>query len=246
MKRIFQITVLLALLFSCKKPENRTCWKFAGETKTISIPVGDFTALFLKGHLSYSLVQDSTDKLVITGGENLIGHVNWTNDNGLLTLENGNKCNFLRNPKNLIHVEIHCTNVANIRFEGTEPLVGLGTLKSDYFVLFIRDGAGPVTLDLESLVVNADIAHGWGEYHLSGTTKTARIAVRSNGFCSVDQLQITDSVYVGSESQGDITLNANGIPMAGYIKAGGNIRYKGTPSAISVIKTGGGNLIPIQ
>jgi hypothetical protein len=34
--------------------------------------------------------------------------------------------------------------------------------------------------------------------------------------------------------------------MAGYIKSGGNIRYKGTPSTISVIKTGEGNLIPIQ
>lgn len=244
--RYLQIVLLLGLVFSCKKPVNRSCWKFAGETKTISISVGDFTALFLNGHLSYSLVQDSTDKIVITGGENLIGHVKWTNENGLLTLENGNKCNFLRDPKNLIHVEIHCTTVANIRFEGTEPLKGIGTLKSDYFVLFIRDGAGPVTLDLQSLVVDADIAHGWGEYHLSGKTKIARIAVRSNGFCSVDQLQITDSVYVGSESQGDITLNANGIPMAGYIKSGGNIRYKGIPSLITVIKTGDGNLIPIQ
>jgi hypothetical protein len=246
MKHIFQIIVLFTVLFSCKKPENRTCWKFAGDTKSLSIDVGDFTSLFLNGHLSYSLVQDSTDKIVITGGENLIGHVKGTNDNGLLSLENGNKCNFLRDPKNLIHVEIHCTNVANIRFEGTEPLVGLGTLKSDYFVLFIRDGAGPVKLDVESLVVDADIAHGYGEYHLSGTTKTARIAVRSNGFCFVDQLQITDSVFVGSESQGDIILNANGIPMSGYIKSGGNIRYKGTPSSISVVKTGEGNLIPIQ
>lgn len=244
--RYLQIVLLLGLVFSCKKPVNRTCWKFAGESKTISIPVGDFTALFLNGHLSYSLVQDSTDKIVITGGENLIGHVKWTNENGLLTLENGNKCNFLRDPKNLIYVEIHCTTVANIRFEGTEPLKSIGKLKSDYFVLFIRDGAGPVTLNLESLVVDADIAHGWGEYHLSGKTKTARIAVRSNGFCTVDQLQITDSVYVGSESQGDITLNANGIPMAGYIKSGGNIRYKGIPSSITVIKTGDGNLIPIQ
>lgn len=243
--RFFQLLLIIVLVLSCKKPVNRTCWKFAGETKTISLPVGDFSALFLHGHLSYSLIQDSTNKIVITGGENLIGHVKWTNENGLLTLENENKCNFLRDPKNLIHVEIHCTAVANIRFEGTEPLVGVGTLKSDYFVLFIRDGAGPVTLNLESLVVDADIAHGWGEYHLSGKTKTARIAVRSNGFCTVDQLQITDSVYVGSESQGDITLNANGIPMAGYIKSGGNIRFKGTPSSITVIKTGDGNLIPI-
>lgn len=244
--RLIQLIILVGLLFSCKKPTNRTCWKFAGEVKVLTIPVGEFTALFLNSHLSYTLVQDSTDKIVITGGENLIEHVKWSNDSGMLTIENGNKCNFLRSPKNEIKVAIHCTNVANIRFEGTEPLVGIGTLKSDYFVLFIRDGAGPVSLNLESLVVNADIAHGWGEYHLSGKTKTARIAVRSNGSCSVDQLQITDSVYVGSESQGDIILNASGIPMAGFIKSGGNIRYKGTPSLISVVKTGDGKLIPIQ
>ena len=66
------------------------------------------------------MIQDSTDKLVIKGGENVVNHVKYEiGDDGTLTISNGNRCNFIRNGHKVIVVEIHYTNVFNIRFEGT-------------------------------------------------------------------------------------------------------------------------------
>lgn len=241
-KQLVVLTVLI-LAFACKKPEDRTCWKFVGDQTTLEVQVGAFDRLFLGAHLEYEIVQDSTNKLVILGGENLVKHVEWTNENNLLTIQNKNRCGFLRNAKKVVKVEIHCTSISNIRFEGSEPLTTKGTLKSDYFVLFVRDGAGAVNMNVQSIVVDADISHGWGDYTLSGTTQTARISAKSNGFCDTYGLIISDSLYVASETEGDVKVRCNGIPMYGYMKNGGNIKYKGTPSVISILNTGSGKVI---
>lgn len=233
----------LLLLFSCKKPEDRRCWKSTGEQTEREITLDSFDRLQLGPHLAYTIVQDSLDKVVIYGGRNLVNLVDCETENGLLTIRNRNKCAFLRKSTKGLVAEIHCTSVKNIRYEGTEYLKSAGVIHSDYFTLLIRDGAGPVDLTLNALVIDADISHGWGDYTLHGTAQLARIGARSNGYCDVFDLVVTDSMYVASETPGTIKVNANGIPLAGYIKGSGNVWYKGTPASINVICTGEGKVL---
>jgi hypothetical protein len=243
--RYLVTTVLLAVLVTaCKKAENRRCWKSTGDETTVEIPVDDFDRLMLHGHISYVLIQDSLDKVVITGGKNLVNFIECTvSGDGLLEIKNNNKCAFLRSGKKELIAEIHCTSVSNIRYEGTEYLKSVGTIHSPYFALLVRDGAGPVDLTLNSIVIDADISHGWGDYTLRGTVAYAKIGARSNGYCDVFGLQITDSVYVASETPGNIKVNANGIPLRGYIKNSGDVWYKGVPSLIDVYRTGEGEVL---
>lgn len=232
------------LLGSCKKAENRSCFKTIGKTTEKTIELASFDKLFLKEHIEYILIQDSTNKLVIRGGENLVNFIHWSIDNDqVLYLENNNKCNFLRKLNQVITCEIHFTTLGNIQFEGTEPLNSIDTLNLPFFTMLIRDGAGSVNLTLKSLIINADISHGWGDYTLSGKTDFARISARSNGFCDVQNLKITDSVLVISETVGNIKVSANGIPLRGEIKSFGDIWYYGTPSFISVKQNSTGKLI---
>jgi hypothetical protein len=228
---------------ACKKPEDRACWKFTGEETELEIPVAEFDKLRLNPHIAYVLIQDSLDKVVIKGGKNLVNLIDVNVSDKLLEITNKNRCAFLRNAKKELIAEIHCTSVVNIHYEGTEYLRSTGTIRSDYFTLLIRDGAGPVDLTMDSEFINADISHGWGDYTLRGTTASARIGARSNGYCDVYDLTITDSVYVASDSPGNIKVRANGIPLAGFIKNSGNILYKGTPSVISVVRTGSGEVL---
>ena len=235
---------IFLLLGSCKKAENRSCFKSIGKATEKTIELTSFDKLFLKEHIEYILIQDSTDKLVITGGKNLVNFIHWSiDDNQVLYLENDNKCNFLRKLDQIITCEIHFTSLYNIQFEGTEAMKSIDTLISPYFTLLIRDGAGSVNLTLKSIAINADISHGWGDYTLSGKTDFARIAARSNGFCDVQNLKIKDSVFVSSESVGKIKVSANGIPLRGEIKSFGDIWYYGTPTVISVKESSTGKLI---
>lgn len=245
MKKIIILFVLTSFfLGSCKKAENRSCFKSIGKNTEKTIEIPSFDKLFLKEHIEYLLIQDSTDKLVIKGGENLVNFINWSiDDDGVLYIENKNKCNFLRKLDQIITCEIHFTSLSNIQFEGTEPMKNIDTLNVPYFVMMIRDGAGSVNLTVKSLIINADISHGWGDYTLSGTTDYARISARSNGYCDVQNLKIKDSVFVSSETVGKIILNADGIPLNGEIKSFGDIWYYGNPTSISVKEISTGKLI---
>lgn len=245
MKKIIILFVLtFFFLGSCKKAENRSCFKSIGKNTEKTIELTSFDKLFLKEHIEYLLIQDSTDKLVIKGGENLVNFINWSiDDDGVLYIENKNKCNFLRKLNQIIICEIHFTSLSNVQFEGTEPMKNIDTLNVPYFVMMIRDGAGSVNLTLKSLIINSDISHGWGDYTLSGTTNYARISARSNGFCDVQNLKIKDSVFVSSETVGKIILNANEIPLSAEIKSFGDIWYYGNPTSISVKELSTGKLI---
>lgn len=243
MKQLCFFSLLVVVLSGCRKPENRQCWKFTGDEKTIEIPLESFNRLALYPHIAYVLVQDSLDKIEIRGGENLVNHISYEVKNGSLEIHNKNKCAFLRNAKKELVVTIHFTDLYNIHYEGTEYLKSQGTIHSDYFTLMVRDGAGPVTLDLQSKIISADISHGWGDYTLTGETEYARIGARSNGYCNTFGLEVTDSIYVASETPGTVKVRANGIPLRGYSKTNGDIWYQGTPTLISVLCTNGGEVI---
>jgi hypothetical protein len=241
--RYFYISLLMLSLFSCKKPEDRRCFKSWGEETERIVNLDSFDKLILYEQIEYVLIQDSTDKLVIKGGENMVQLIHWEINDGLLLIRNKSRCNFLRNLKKKVLVEIHFTRLMNIHYEGTEPMTNKDTIQTDYFTLLVRDGAGPVDLSLNAIIISADISHGWGDYTLKGKTNFARIAARSNGFCNAYDLQVADSIEVSSETVGSIKVNANNIPMNAIISNDGNIYYKGIPSKIYKTINGSGKII---
>jgi len=243
MKYALIVSLLMMVLASCKKPEDRRCFKSTGDDTEIEIPVADFDRVYLGPHVAYVLIQDSLNKVVIKGGKNLVKQIDVSVSDKLLSIENKNRCAFLRNAKRELVAEIHCTSVINIHYEGTEYLKTVGTLKSDYLAMLVRDGAGPVDLTIQSIYIDMDISHGWGDYTLHGVTQAARIGAHSNGYCDVYDLTITDSVYVASDTPGNVKVRADGIPLAGFIKGSGNIWYKGVPESIQVVLTGNGKVL---
>ncbi len=233
---------MLFVVFSCKKPENRTCFKLLGPETTKEIPLASFDRLDLREHIEFVLIQDSLDKVVLKGGRNLLNLIEVNVSDGLLMIKNKNRCNFLRNAKKVVVAEIHFTSLINIRFVGTEPLRSQGTIYTDYFTFYSRDGAGDVTLDVNAIQLNAEANHGWCNFTLTGITKNARICAKSNSYCDVTGLLVTDSIYVASETVGDIKINANNLMIHGYITESGNIFYKGIPLGQNVLLNGTGKV----
>lgn len=244
--RISLFLIVLILISACKKPENRSCFKFNGENTTKEIPLEPFDRLNLMEHMEFVLIQDSLDKVVLKGGKNILNLIEIKNEGGLVTIKNNNKCPWLRNAKKgLIVVEIHLTRLVNINFVGTEPMRSQGTIKTDYFTYYSRDGVGDVVLDLDALHIDAEADHGWGNYTLTGKTKSARICAKSNSYCDVSGLIVQDSIYIMSETAGDMKVNANGVKLNGYLRESGDVFYKGTPLSVSVLLNGTGSLLPL-
>src|SRR5690554_8143103 len=83
MKNIFTLLVLIIALSSCKKASERSCFKSKGEDGTLELLVDQkIDSLKLYDDLYYTLVQSAESKVVLSGGENLLPHVEIVADNG--------------------------------------------------------------------------------------------------------------------------------------------------------------------
>lgn len=246
MNHIILIAFSLLLVVSCKKAEDRTCFKSWGNETTKEIPLVDFSKLELKEHMEFVLIQDSLNKLVVKAGENMVNLIKAEeNEFGFLQIRNESKCRFLRNKKKVVQVEIHFTTLTDLNFGGTEKLTNQGILALNDFKLTIRDGAGPVVLRLNANHVDADVTHGNGDYTLIGNANSARISAKSNGYCDVTGLLVQNSIFVVSETVCPMKINANGLAIEGYQKESGDIYYVGTPAGINVVQTGEGKVLPL-
>lgn len=243
MKYLLSLVLVLVVLSACKKPEDRKCFKTTGEEITKEIIVPSFSKLFLGPHLKFILVQDTIEKVMLTGGYKLLNLIETSVVDGELVVKNNNKCNFFRTYKKDILVEIHLISITNVQFEGTKELKCKNTLNLNYVTFAIRDGAGEVNLDLNANSLNMVVTNGWGNFVLNGKVNFARFDIRSNGFGDAYNLEVKDSVHIISTTQEDIKVNVPGIVFRTEINGGGNIFYRGTPSLLFFNNYGEGELI---
>jgi hypothetical protein len=244
--RFFYIIVVLSILIACKKAEDRSCFKTVGAETTKEIYTAGFNQLHLKEHIIYTLVQDTVEKIVLTGGKNLLNLIDIQVADNILEIKNSNRCNFLRTYKKKVRAEVHFKDLINIDFEGTEELTNKDTLNLKWFFILIKNGAGPVKLNVNATSIDALISHGFGDFTFNGVTSNANFNIRSNGFCDVYGLKVKDSLTVISATPGTLKVNAQNTVFKAQIEADGNILYKGKAKNVSLNKLGKGNLINVN
>ena len=147
MKKLLVFGLIVLLFSNCKKANERTCWKSAGEQTNKIIPVASFEKLALYEHIKYTLVQDSLEFVEIKAGKNLIDLIDVSSANSILKIENLNRCNFLGYQKRKVAVEIHVRNLKEIYFKGTDSLVNKGILNLNNLNVKIEDGAGSINFN---------------------------------------------------------------------------------------------------
>jgi len=239
------VIFLIGLLHfsSCKKEEDRNCIKSIGELSSKEILLENFSQIFMGPHLRYKLVQDGVNKVVITGGKNLLNEIEATIENQKLTIENLNKCAFLRSYDEEVEVEIHFTDLSEIHFEGSREVVCADTLEFTNFKLSIREGAGAFNLILNANSLNIVVATAWGNFNVSGNVNFANIQVSSNGFGNTNGLHVMNELVVVSNTAGKVEVNADQCDLLAETNSSGSIFYKGVPNLIQFNNYGSGQLV---
>lgn len=248
-KAIFKIAFLCGaiLLSSCKKPEDRACFKSIGEESTIEVPfAANIDSLYLSDNIYYTLVPGNEAKVEITGGKNLISFIDVHTENGSLYIGNKNKCAFLRSYNYKIEAKVYVNAVTFIEYHGSSELKSQDTLFSPELRLEIKDGAGDVDLTVVNGYTSAKITHGFGNFILKGSAFTAFLNCNTNSYCDTRAFITTEKLTVNSNTVSDMLINANNIELDARIHQKGNIRYIGIPSDIELNRTGTGQLIDIN
>lgn len=241
------LLVLVLGIFSCKKADERSCFKKAGAEKVVSITFEeDIDSLFLNDDLFYTLIPGNKTKIELVGGENLLTFIEVSAKNGKLTVLNNNKCGFLRSYKHEIHAKIYIDSVTYIEYRGSSELKSKDTLFSNELRLEIKDGAGDVNLTVKNGYTSAVITHGFGNYILKGQTLIAFLNCNSNSYCDARGFTATESIFAYSNTVGDMLINADSVPLKAVILQSGNIKYIGAPNSKELIREGNGNLIDLN
>jgi hypothetical protein len=179
----------------------------------------------------------------ITGGAHLVNFISSDISDGQLNLVNRNKCNFLRSYKHELTVELHVVQLSEIQFEGTKPLRCETAIVGNNLSVFIRDGAGEVSLNVDCNNLNCVVTNGWGNFDISGTTQNLDLNIRSNGFGSTYNLSVEQQLRVISNTSGLLKVNADGADCMIQMQSVGDIWFIGTPANVSLSDQGEGEWI---
>lgn len=145
------------LLIGCNK-EGAGCFNKAGDIKTVTMEVSSFTAIDVTTNIDVNLVNDGSDRVEVTTGEQLIEGISLKVEEGVLKISNLNTCFW---SIGYVHpvVTIRNSNLQKVVQHGYGQVYSKDTLYVDELYLQIEDASGGFDLLLNaskiSLVSNS-------------------------------------------------------------------------------------------
>lgn len=236
------IGIVCVILVSCKKSDERSCWKGHGNDTSLEIPLDSVNSWRLGKGIKYRIIQDNQKKLVVKGGENMVKLVQADYDGYELNIHNENKCHFLRDAERHIEVEIHYPVIRKIYAEPSDSLIFEGKFNADTIRVELAFAGGTMLMDTQAEYLQIVVAIGTGDYILSGYAKHAEVKCQDRGFADASNFT-AKSVFVYQNSTADMFVNLDSTSALVVIDGTGDVYAKGNPGLLTTDIIGSGKLI---
>ena len=231
---IYLVITSLSVL-SCQK------LLFNEDEGTREIILEDFHSVKISGIYDLVLIQDSTNRLVVSGSNDINSIDAFITDDTLI-IDNHRKMSL--NPvKN--RLALHFSNLSHIVTFDPVTVSNRGIIKADMIIFEAKGEIAEVRLVLECnnlYVFNS--ANTLGYFHFIGKTGTCVFWNRYGSAIFADSL-ISKDAEVYNESVGDVNVNASDNLRA-FILGSGNICYHGNPAINIAEKSGAGRLMRLD
>jgi len=233
MKSFYIYLILVSvLIISCKKI------LFNQDESTREIQLENFHALKISGIYNFVLVQDSTNRLVITG-KNDIHSIDALIKNDTLIIDDHKKLSFNPNRNTLV---LHFSNIKYLDSSDPINLSNRDTIKADQFIFIAGGEIAEVRIVFKcNFFLATNNANTLGYLHFIGKAERCWIWNRYGSCMYADSLHCKDAV-IYNESVGDVNINASDNIEA-FIRGPGNIGYYGNPVINLAEKRGTGKMI---
>jgi len=223
--------VLIVVFVACKPENRKDCFKSNGSITTITRELGSFNVLILNDHIDYEVIPSNQYKIEITAGKNLLENITSSIDNHTLTIENRNRCNFVRGYKHHPSIKIFLPQIKQLHHQG----LGNTFVSSDFNQdsIYIAGGnSGDLYLSGTYNFVKT-YAHGNTNIHFNGIAKNLLTYMKGTNFLYLESATVYDNIDITTVSIGDVylkPLQSTNLYVAIY--RDGNVYYKGNPNAI--------------
>jgi hypothetical protein len=244
MKRIIYILIsgLVLLVSGCNREDAWDMVKTRGDRATLQKDLSDFRAITAGNGINIVLRHGNRNVADLDGWENLMGKIRLSIDaNGMLTIEDTNQFNFVRNDDNKTTVYLSFSgDVTNITFSGSGTITSDDTLHVSSLSISCIDASGDIDLTVNTSTVSVFTAlKNAASVTLRGSCTGA--GVDCGGYGPVDLSRLnTHTVGISAWGTANVYVNAS-ESLHASVFALGDIYYKGNPS-ITFTSTGKGKL----
>ncbi|HEX2920702.1 MAG TPA: DUF2807 domain-containing protein [Bacteroidales bacterium] len=214
---------------------------FRDDEEEREISLDSFKFVELSGIYNLELVQDSMNKLVISGKNN-IQFIEGIVKNDTLQIKDNKKIS-VKPGRNKLY--LHFSNLEYLTTNDPVNISSRDTLRSD---IFYWDALGEIVeanllIDCNYLCMCTS-ANTLGMFRFSGNAENCDFFIRYGSIVHSENL-ICKNVIVTSETVGDITVNAS-ENLSAYIRSNGNIYYRGNPQTAVAEQKGSGQLLRLN
>ena len=238
------LVVVLCGIHSCKPANERACFKGVGDEDSLVFELPNFEKLILGEHIKFVLIQDTIEKVLLYGGENLLNQISINTDiSNELSISNENRCRFFRYRNNEVIVHIHFIELKEIIFNGSEELSNEGVLQFDDLKLLTLGAGGSVNLHLNANEIYSLNEAGWPDLTLRGACGSFRAETFGNLILDLMQFNVNESIDFISQSGTLSKVNAQGNVLKVELSGTGDLWYYGFPSEIIKKEYNSGKLI---
>ncbi len=231
------------LFAGCKRENALDCFKSNGPEVTEARDVGTFSIIKLYSKIDLNITKGTGFKVEVTAGKHIIKNIKTTIADDILTIENDNKCNFVRGYKKNITVNITLPYILKVENRGVGTIRFDGNYTQD--TLQVRaENSGDIYVNGTYTEIRTS-SHGNGDIYLQGSCNNLYAYTYGTNVLKAEELTINNYVFIETISIGDCFVKApNGGKLEYNIWRDGNIYYLGNPSVINNFKGDGkGKLI---
>jgi hypothetical protein len=196
------------LLNSCKKENRCDCIKRTGDIIQETRDISGFNSILVKDNVNVFLIQDSTSKVVVEAGENIIPLIKTEVSGTTLVLRNRNRCNFMRSYKKPLNVYVYFPHLTRLDAEGTGNIKSLNTIVvPDLYVSAVNSGNTELSIHTNLLTTSM---HGNADFTLHGFSKNHDCDVQGTAYLRAEELK-TGYTYLHSVTLGLCYINVTDL-----------------------------------
>ncbi|PXY01439.1 hypothetical protein DF185_08110 [Marinifilum breve] len=191
------------------------------ETKT-------FNTIVLEGIFSITIIQDDSHSIYFKGGENILDKFSFTDQENTLTIKH-DYSNWLHNLE-IPKLEIHCSELKEIKFQTSCNLQTEGTLSGDKMAIFLTEEADIVEMNLNLKFDTFSFdsrGSSSGKHTFKGICNNANFTLNSSNNIFANELE-TDKMRIGHNGLGNAHIWVNDSLNVTFYNSG-NVYYKGNP-----------------
>jgi len=223
--------VIIVALVACKPENRKDCFKSNGSITTTTRELGAFDELILNDYIDYEIIPSAQYRIEITAGKNLLSNITSSVAKNSLTIENNNRCNFVRGYKHHPSVKIFMPKVKVVRHDGTGNTYISSDFKQDTIVI-TGGNSGDVYLSGSYKYVRTS-SHGNTNIHFDGFTDELTVYMKGTNYLYAESAFISNNINVTTISIGDVYVKTQASTnLVVNMERDGNVYYKGNPIVI--------------